>query len=261
MSAATELDTLKTFVAEMAGASAGVILPYFASPDLVVEEKKDHTPVTAADKGAEQLMRRMIAERYPAHGILGEEFGEVNPGASYKWILDPVDGTKSFTANNAQFGTLICLLRDGQPVVGAINLPATKQLLLGDNLTTTLNGRAIRLRNPGPLSKAVVVTTDLDDPPAVHNPQGWAALRKATRKLYTWGDCYGYYLLATSGVQVACDAVMNAWDILPLIPVLRGAGATVTDWHGGDPVTGTSCIAAHPAIHGEVVRILNPAAK
>jgi myo-inositol-1(or 4)-monophosphatase len=258
MSGASEIDSLKTFIAELADESAKFIMPYFASPDLVVESKKDHTPVTAADKGAEELMRRMIAARFPHHGILGEEFGEVNPDAEFKWVLDPVDGTKSFTANNAQFGTLICLLRDGLPILGAINLPATRQLLIGDGSTATLNGRIIRLREPGPLKNAVVVTTDLDDPPRVHNSGGWTALRRATRKLYTWGDCYGYYLVATGGVHIACDAVMNAWDILPLIPVLRGAGLTVTDWHGGDAVTGTSCVAAHPAIHEDVVRILNP---
>lgn len=258
MSGVSEIDSLKVFMAEMAAESAKLIMPYFASPDLVVESKKDHTPVTAADKGAEELMRRMIEARYPSHGILGEEFGETNPAASYKWVLDPVDGTKSFTANNAQFGTLICLLRDGEPILGAINLPATRQMLMGDCKTATLNGRVIHLREPGPLKNAVVVTTDLDDPPMVHSADGWAALRKATRKLYTWGDCYGYYLVATGGVQLACDAVMNAWDILPLIPVLRGAGVTVTDWHGGDAVTGTSCVAAHPAIHAEVLRLLNP---
>ena len=203
-------------------------------------------------------MRRMIAERYPAHGILGEEFGEVNPGASYRWILDPVDGTKSFTANNAQFGTLICLLRDGQPVVGAINLPATWQFLLGDNVTTTLNGRAIRLRNPGPLAKAVVVTTDLDDPPAVHNPQGWAALRKATRKLYTWGDCYGYLLVATGWADIMADPIMNPWDIAALVPVIRGAGGVITDWQGREPMGAEPTLAAHPKIHAEVLRILNP---
>jgi histidinol phosphatase-like enzyme (inositol monophosphatase family) len=258
MSGSSEIDSFKSFIVEMADASAKLIMPYFASPDLVVESKKDHTPVTAADKGAEELMRRMIAARYPAHGILGEEFGEVNAGASYKWVLDPVDGTKSFAANNAQFGTLICLLRDGEPVLGAINLPATRQMLLGDNKAATLNGRVIRLREPGPLKNAIVVTTDLDDPVRLQNAAGWAALRKATRKLYTWGDCYGYYLLATGGVQVTCDAEMNAWDILPLIPVLRGAGLCVTDWHGCDAVTGTSCVAAHPAIHAEIIRILNP---
>jgi fructose-1,6-bisphosphatase/inositol monophosphatase family enzyme len=131
-------------------------------------------------------------------------------------------------------------------------------MLLGDGQTATLNGRVLRPKAPGPLKNAIVVTTDLDDPPATHNPEGWAALRRATKKLYTWGDCYGYYLAATGSVQVACDALMNAWDILPLIPVLRGAGLTVTGWHGEPAQTATSCVAAHPQIHGEVIRLLNP---
>jgi histidinol phosphatase-like enzyme (inositol monophosphatase family) len=251
-------EVLKNFAAEMAVESAKIAMRYFASPDLVVEQKCDKTPVTAADREAEGLMRRMIMERYPSHGILGEELGEVNSGASYKWILDPIDGTKSFAANNAQFGTLVCLLRDGKPMIGVIGLPATGQMLVGDNEVTTLNGRIVRMKNPGPLKNAIVVTTELDDPSAVHDAKGWNNLLESTRKLYTWGDCYGYYLLATGGVQVACDALMNAWDILPLIPVLKGAGAVVTGWHGEDAVSATSCVAAHPAIHGEVIKILNP---
>ncbi|MFA5257300.1 MAG: inositol monophosphatase family protein [Opitutales bacterium] len=254
----TETETLKSFMATLAAESAKIIMPYFASPDLVVESKSDMTPVTAADKGAEALMRRMIMDRYPQHGILGEEFGDYQPGASYRWILDPVDGTKSFAANNAQFGTLIGLLRDGEPMLGAINLPASGQLLMGDGQSATLNGRILKAKPPGPLSRAIVVTTELDDPAATHGAQGWDALRRATRKLYTWGDCYGYYLAATGGVQVACDAIMSAWDLLPLIPVMRGAGLTVTDWQGKAPETGTSCVAAHPDMHGEVIRLLNP---
>jgi myo-inositol-1(or 4)-monophosphatase len=253
----SELETYKAFAAELARESASFIMPYFASPDLVVEQKGDMTPVTAADKGAEELMRRMILERFPSHGILGEEFGETNAGATWKWVLDPVDGTKSFTANNAQFGTLICLLRDGAPQVGVVNIPASGQMLLGDGQSCTLNGRTLRLRDPGPLSCAVVVTTDLDDPPAIHGAKGWEALRRATRKLYTWGDCYGYYLVATGGVQVACDAIMNAWDLLPLLPVLRGAGLEVSGWHGERAETATSCVAAHPSLHGKVLEILN----
>jgi len=253
----SEIDSLKSFMAELAAESAKFIMPFFASPDLVVESKSDSTPVTAADKGAELLMRDMIMKRFPQHGILGEEFGEYQPGASYRWILDPVDGTKSFAANNAQFGTLMCLLRDGVPLLGAINLPATGQLLMGDNVTTTLNGRTIQARDPGPLSRAVLVTTDLDDSANTHDAAAWAALRSSVRKLYTWGDCYGYYLVATGGVQVACDAVMSAWDLLPLIPVMRGAGITISDWQGNAPELGTSCVAAHPSLHGEVIRILN----
>ncbi|MBN1404843.1 MAG: histidinol-phosphatase [Opitutales bacterium] len=253
----SETDTIKSFLVELASESAKFIKPYFASPDLIVESKSDTTPVTEADRGAELLMRKMIMERFPQHGILGEEYGIHNEGASYRWILDPVDGTKSFAANNAQFGTLIALLRDGEPILGAINLPATGQLLMGDCESATLNGRVIKTPEPCPLSKAIVVTTELDDPAATHGARGWDALRKATRKLYTWGDCYGYYLVATGGVHIACDALMNAWDILPLIPVMRGVGLKITGWHGEAPETASSCICAHPVLHKQVLDILN----
>jgi myo-inositol-1(or 4)-monophosphatase len=252
-----ELENLKAFTAELAAESAKFILRHFASPDLVVEQKRDRTPVTAADKGAEELMRRMIMARYPEHGILGEEYGEHKSGATYRWVLDPVDGTKSFVANNAQFGTLIGLQRDGVPILGAINLPAVGQLLIGDGRTTTFNGRVIRPGAPVPLADSIVVTTEFDDPTRVHSAEGWAALRKATRKLYTWGDCYGYFLAATGGVQIATDALMNPWDLIPLIPVMRGAGLEITGWHGEDPVSADSCVVAHPAVHAEVVRLLN----
>lgn len=253
----SEIETYKSFLQELANASAQFILPYFASPDLVVESKSDLTPVTAADKGAEKLMREMIMKRFPDHGILGEEFGAHNEGASYRWILDPVDGTKSFTANNAQFGTLIALLRDGVPVLGAINLPACSQLLLGDCQSATLNGRSIVAKEPGPLAEAIVVTTELDDPARVHGARGWEALRRATKRLYTWGDCYGYYLVATGGVQVACDALMNAWDILPLIPVMQGAGLAISGWHGETAHEADSCVCAHPRLHKQVLALLN----
>ncbi len=257
MSSPSETEALKQFIVEMAQASAHFIMPYFASPDLVVENKGDMTPVTAADKGAELLLRDMIMKRFPEHGILGEEYGQYQPEASHRWILDPVDGTKSFTANNAQFGTLICLLRDEVPILGAINLPATSQLLIGDGETSTLNGRLIRAKEPGPLSKAIVVTTDYDDSATRHGVEGWAALKKAVRKIYTWGDCYGYYLAASGGVQVACDPAMNAWDLLPLIPVMRGAGLTISDWQGRAPEKGDSCVVAHPSLHQEVIALLN----
>jgi myo-inositol-1(or 4)-monophosphatase len=254
---AAELSRYKDFATLLARESAKVILPYFAAPDLKVDEKSDHTPVTAADRGAEMRMRELIAQHFPTHGILGEEFGEVNKGASFQWVLDPVDGTKSFTANNAQFGTLICLLCEGKPLVGVINLPATGQLLLGDGESATLNGRTLRLREPGPLSKAIVCTTDLADCEKCF-PEGWAALKRSVRRVFTWGDCYGYYLVASGGVAAMCDPVMNAWDLLPLIPVLRGAGAKVTGWDGGVAETASSCVAAHPSIHGEIISLLNP---
>ncbi len=251
-----DLDALKQFITRLARESEAVIMPYFADPGLVIERKIDTTPVTAADREAEALMRQLISERFPGHGIIGEEYGSERPDAEFVWVLDPVDGTKTFTAKNAQFGTLIGLLHEGRPLLGVINLPATRQFLLGDGRTATLNGRPVRVRDPRALDETILVTTELDAPAKAQDPNGWAALVRSVRRLYTWGDCYGYYLVAAGGVDIACDPVMSPWDLLPLIPVLKGAGAAVTDWKGGPAETGSSCVAAHPQVHEKVIELL-----
>lgn len=251
------IDEFKAFVRQLARESASVILPYFGQPSLVVEQKSDFTPVTAADRNAEAHMRRVIEERYPHHGIIGEEYGQKEPDAEFVWVLDPVDGTKSFAAHNAQFGTLIGLLHEGRPIIGAINLPASNQLLLGDGVQTTLNGVPVTV-SPSSLCDSILVTTELDNPRIAQNEEGWENLLGKVRKLYTWGDCYGYYLLCAGGVHIACDPIMNPWDLLPLIPVVEGAGGRITDWQGNDARYGKSALAAHPALIDEVVAILNP---
>lgn len=252
------MDEFKEFTRQLASESASVILSYFGQPSLVVEQKSDFTPVTAADRNAEAHMRRIIEERYPHHGIIGEEYGQKNPDAEYVWVLDPVDGTKSFAAHNAQFGTLIGLLHEGRPILGAINLPATRQLLLGDGVQTTLNGIPVSVTPPTSLKEAILVTTELDNPRIAQNAEGWDSLLKGVRKLYTWGDCYGYYLLCAGGIHIACDPLMNPWDLLPLIPVVEGAGGKITDWQGNPAVQGKSAVAAHPAIIEQVITTLNP---
>ncbi len=131
-------DTI-SFIQEMAHASGEVIRKYFRN-QLVVESKTDNTPVTIADRQSELIMRKMIQQRFPSHGILGEEFEDVNPDAEYRWILDPIDGTKTFVSGTYLFGTLIALLKDGKPILGAINNPITDQFLVGDGDTAWLNG-------------------------------------------------------------------------------------------------------------------------
>ncbi len=253
-----DVDAAKQFLGELAQLSQDVILPYFANPRLVIEQKEDQTPVTAADREAEAALRKRIRERYPDHGIIGEEYGSENAEAEFVWVLDPVDGTKSFAAHNAQFGTLICLLQQGRPIVSAINLPATRQLLIGDNQTCTLNGNAVRVTDAPELDRAIVVTTELRTPAKKQDPRGWEELTRRAGRLYTWGDCYAYYLLCAGGVHVACDPIMNPWDLLPLLPVLRGAGAAVSGWRGEDAERASSLVAAHPRLHEQVLAILNP---
>lgn len=251
------LEPHRAFLLELAEKSGAFIRPWFGRPDLAVETKSDQTPVTVADRGAEELMRRMIHERFPDHGILGEEYGAENAGAEFTWVLDPVDGTRAFAAGSPLFGTLIALMHRGQPVLGVIHQPVLGQLLVGDGARTTLNGRPVRVRATARLEDATLLCSDPLTPAKHQNGAAFAALTARVKLVRTWGDCYGYLLLATGGADVMCDPIMNPWDIAALIPVVRGAGGIITDWQGRDPVGSASIVAATPALHPQVIAALN----
>lgn len=243
---------------ELAEASGDFIRPFFGRADLKVDLKADLSPVTAADRGAEELMRGLIKRRYPGHGIVGEEFGSENPEAEFTWVLDPIDGTKSFTAAIPLFGTLIALLHEGQPVLGCIHQPIAREILIGDNTVTTMNGRTVRTRGVKRIDEATLLTSD----PAVINRlpacRGYQALMERAALSRTWGDCYGYLLVATGRADVMYDPLMNLWDIAALIPVIRGAGGVITDAMGGPAYPATSTVAAaNPELHALVIGALN----
>ena len=245
------------FIQELAQASGEIIRRYFRS-GLSVETKSDHTPVTLADRQAEAIMRQMIQARFPNHGILGEEFDEINPGAEYQWVLDPIDGTKTFVSGTYLFGTLIALLKEGRPLIGAINNPIVDQFLVGDGNTTWLNGVPVKVRDCISLAQATLLTTS---PLSVEKYRDGAAFDALTRqvKLFrTWGDCHGYYLVATGYADIMIDPIMHIWDVAALIPVIEGAGGTITDYHGGDPMSGEGAIATAGSLHVEVIAALNP---
>jgi len=252
------LDLYRSFLVELAEKSGDFIRPHFAAPDLAVETKSDRTPVTIADRGAEELMRRMIRTRFPAHGILGEELGKENTDAEFVWVLDPIDGTRAFAAATPLFGTLIALLHRGQPVLGAIHQPVLRQLVVGDGRQTTLNGRPVRVRAPARLEEATLLCSDVLSPAQHHNGPAFDALCRRVKLVRTWGDCYGYLLVATGWTDIMCDPIMNPWDVAALIPVIRGAGGVITDWQGRDPVNAASIVAATPALHPQVIAALNP---
>ena len=253
-----DLSPYRSFIAELAERSGDFIRPFFAQPDLVIETKADASPVTAADRGAEKLLRNLIAQRYPSHGVIGEEFGSENTGAEFVWVLDPIDGTKSFATACPLFGTLIALLHQGQPILGVIHLPVLHQLYVGDNSLTTLNGQRARTRGTTRLADATVLTSDTLNLAKYQN--GAACDRVVNQaKLYrTWGDCYGYALVAGGWADVMFDPIMNPWDIAALVPVIRGAGGVITDWTGKDPTNADSTVAAAtPELHAEVLAGLN----
>jgi myo-inositol-1(or 4)-monophosphatase len=216
--------------ADVAGA---VIRPFFRAP-LDTELKSDQSPVTIADRSAEQAMRAVLAERFPEMGVLGEEFGHDRPAARLCWVLDPIDGTRAFITGRPQFGTLIGLLEDGKPILGVIDQPVTGERWIGAAGRPTLfrgpmGGRA-GCRPCPRLNDAELSCTGLnllgDDMPR------WQRLADVVGRVSWGGDCYAYGLVALGHIDVIAEATMKLWDWVALVPVIEGAGGRITDWSG-----------------------------
>jgi myo-inositol-1(or 4)-monophosphatase len=250
------LTEFKKFMSYLANLSADIIKPYFRT-QMNIEHKEDNSPVTIADKNAEEAMRKAILEEYPEHGIIGEEFGSYNEDAEYKWVLDPIDGTKSFICGALSFGTLIALLKNDKPILGVINQPILNEILIGDNKTTLINNKLTSIRSCKDISEAVLLTTDHINIGEYQNLDKFEKLIRKVKLYRNWGDCYGYYLLATGFADVMIDPIMSFWDTMALIPIIKGAGGIITDYKGDDPVKGKSIIAASPGIHSQVINYLN----
>jgi histidinol phosphatase-like enzyme (inositol monophosphatase family) len=220
-------------------------------------EKGDDTPVTQADRGAEEVIRKLIKEHYPEHGIIGEEYGSEREEAEYVWVLDPVDGTFSFTYGIPLFGTLICLKREGRPILGAINQPVTRECVIGDETVTTLNGKPVRCSAVSSLDRALLLTTDTRRPAALQPHTRFDRLAEKCRLLRTWGDAYGYLMVAAGRAEIMVDPIVNEWDFIGHVPIMRGAGARITDWDGNDPVGASSVICANAALYDDVMDVLH----
>jgi histidinol phosphatase-like enzyme (inositol monophosphatase family) len=252
-----DLAPYRTFLVELARRSGDFIRPLAAQPALAIETKADQSPVTAADRGAEELMRGLIAKQFPAHGIIGEEFGSDRPDAEWVWVLDPIDGTKSFITGVPLWGTLIALLHQGQPVLGCIHQPLLNQLVVGDGAVTTLNGNPVRCRKTVRVEEATLLTSDPFNPAKYQDGEAFQRFIARAKLVRTWGDCYGYLLVATGQADVMLDPIMNPWDIAALVPVIRGAGGVITDWRGGSPYpAGSTVAAATPELHATVMAAL-----
>ncbi|MEJ2104676.1 MAG: inositol monophosphatase family protein [Ignavibacteriaceae bacterium] len=241
----SELREFKKFSKKLADASAEVIKKYFRKK-INVDAKEDDSPVTIADKKAEEFMRDLILKHYSEHGIIGEEFGVTNQDAEYKWVLDPIDGTKSFICGAYSFGTLIALLKNGKPIIGVYNHPILNGFLIGDNTETRINGEKTYVRNCSDLKNAVLLTTDHLNIEKYQDISRFNSLIKKVKLYRNWGDCYGYYLLATGFADIMIDPIMSPWDLLALIPIINGAGGTITDYNGNDPIKGNSIVATSP---------------
>jgi inositol-phosphate phosphatase/L-galactose 1-phosphate phosphatase/histidinol-phosphatase len=216
----------------LADAARPIITGYFRRR-IAVDEKPDATPVTVADREAEAAMRRLIEERFPEHGIIGEEHGRTRADAEYVWVLDPIDGTKSFISGIPLFGTLIALVRRGRPVIGVIDQPILHERWIGlGGRPTTLNGAPARTRPCATLERATLFSTAPDAMFTGADGDGFARLRRSVKLLRTGADCYAYALLASGFIDLVVESGLKPYDYCALVPVIEGAGGVITDWQG-----------------------------
>lgn len=246
------------FTKQLAQASGDIINSYFRT-GVTVESKADDSPVTIADKKAEEVMRKMIMKQFPEHGIIGEEFGNHKEDAEYQWVLDPIDGTKSFVTGTFLFGTLIGLMKNRQPILGAIHHSVTSHLLIGTGTEAKLNDEVVTVRDNDKLRLSTLLYTDHLDIGKYQNGIAFQQLMGRTKINRTWGDCHGYFLVATGYADIMVDPIMNLWDLVALIPIIEGAGGKITDWKGNPPLDGSGIIATNgEELHIQVLRALNP---
>ena len=226
-----ELDDFIALALGLADAAGEAIRPYFRQP-LTVDDKADLTPVTAADRAAEQAMRSLIESRFPEHGIIGEEFGRIRENAEFMWTLDPIDGTKSFISGVPLFGTLIALTRAKRPILGIIDQPISRERWVGvARRPTTLNGAVVHCRACAGLAAATLFATT----PDMFKGGDAAAFARmsAAAKLTRFGaDCYAYGLLAAGFIDLVLEADLKPYDFCPMVPIVEGAGGLATDWRG-----------------------------
>ncbi|SEL63325.1 histidinol-phosphatase, inositol monophosphatase family [Stigmatella aurantiaca] len=252
----TEAPGLLQAAAEVARKSGDVALEFFRR-GVTVDIKKDGTPVTVADRTAEKTARDWIEAHFPEDGILGEEFGETRPGARRRWILDPIDGTKTFIRGVPLWGTLVAVAEGDRILAGAAYFPPVGELLAAaPGQGCFWNDKPVRVSELADLSQAVVLCTD--ERFQVHPDRGerWRALAARSAMARTWGDCYGYLLVATGRAEVMVDEIMSPWDAAALQPIIEEAGGLFTDWTGKRTAFGGNSIATNAALAQQVREIL-----
>jgi myo-inositol-1(or 4)-monophosphatase len=250
------------FVDELADVSGDAIRPYFRT-SLSIDDKggaRGFDPVTAADRAAEAAMRAVIRKNFPGHGVVGEEFGEERPDAEYVWVLDPIDGTKSFISGMPAWGTLIALMRSGSPVYGMMHQPFIGERFYGDGSKSRYRGRsgerALTARPCAGLADAVLYTTSpllMDEP----DRELFGKVEKSAKLSRYGGDCYAYCMVAAGHIDLVIETGIKPYDIAALIPIIHGAGGIVTTWEGEPAANGGRIIAAgDKRVHAQAMKLL-----
>ena len=243
--------------AEAWAIEAGELVLGYYGGRLAYEDKLDGTPVTAADRRSEKMLRECIASRFPDHAVLGEEYGESNPGARVRWVLDPVDATRSFMRGVPLFGVLIGIEVAGEPVVGIANFPALGEIVAaGRGLGCRWNGDPCRVSTTDSIEESLVLTTDVESVLSRPEGPGYRRLQQRASLARTWGDCYGHCLVATGRAEVMVDPEMAAWDAGPFPVLMSEAGGKFTSLEGVVTMHGNSGLSTNGRLHEEVLREL-----
>jgi histidinol phosphatase-like enzyme (inositol monophosphatase family) len=259
-----ELASRHQLAVEAARQAGDLTLRYFRQRQLVVEWKQDASPVTIADREAEQFLRRRIADAFPDDGVLGEEFGEQPGRSGYRWILDPIDGTKSFVSGVPLYGTLVGVEHEERSQIGVIYIPALGECVdavVGEGAWHTIgNGPRTRanVSSKERLATSLFCTSEVKTFEQRGRLDAFLRLQTAAWLSRTWGDCYGYLLVATGRAEVMVDPKMNVWDCAALQPILEEAGGTFTDWSGTPTIDAGESVATNGRVLDEVLAILEP---
>ncbi len=244
------------FATDAARQAGQITLQYFQT-DVTVDTKADDTPVTAADRGAEQRIRELIGARYPDDAIIGEEHGEEAGTSNRRWIIDPIDGTKSFVHGVPLYGVMIGVEIDGDPAVGVVNLPALDEMVCAANgLGCTWNGRPARTSTVSDMGKALVCCTSFEALDSHGRGDAYRRLQERAMFCRGWGDCYGHILVATGRAEIMLDPILNVWDCAALPPILEEAGGTYTDWDGDRSIWADEGISTNGALFDEVMALI-----
>lgn len=244
-------------VALAAARDAGDVALHYFQRALEVEHKSDHTPVTVADREAERRLRACLEERFPDHGILGEEFGVVRDDAPYRWLLDPIDGTQSFIRGVPLWGVMVGVERDREPVLGVLHFPALNETVWARaGGGAWWNGKRASVSGVARLEEATLLTTDL----RLFEEQGTQAafdsLRARVQFERTWGDCYGHALVATGRADIMLDPFLSEWDACALLPILEEAGGRFSDWRGVRTIRGGNAVSTNALLFEGVIRVI-----
>jgi len=248
----TSTRDLLDFAIDAASQAGRVTLASFQT-GVPVEWKADASPITVADRAAEQLLRQLIGRRFPDHAVFGEEFGETDRDSTHRWIIDPIDGTQSFIRGVPLYGVLVGLEIAGEMVVGVAAFPALGEMVAAaTGHGCTWNGRPAHVSTTSRLADASVSFTSALNLSRLR-PSAWARLQQETRIQRGWGDCYGHCLVATGRTDVMLDPVLSPWDCAALLPILREAGGTFTDWTGRPTIEGGNGISTNGLLFDQVI--------